>query len=377
MPNLLLGRYFFFLNHTTSLTSHFTSTQVWDVATILGYNADYTEVRLKWNMSGFEYSTEFVKENVQSLNEGRVRKVKVNLFEDEQHLRSLIGIRPMKEKKEKVPLPDGEKAHRAIAQKDIHSTTLEEVRAAEHTADRSLSVHLPQFKMFISSKVYERMRHASLGKTSVADNTVNITDTISTSDSLNLDSSVVTSSSSSSSESAVQNNSNIVINKKLSQPSTIKNVEMRDYQLLGLSWMVSQYDKCINSILADEMGLGKTLQTISFISYLKDVRKVKGPHLVVVPLSVIFNWIAECRKFCPTLRVLRLHSNSADEMKTLKAKLIQDDSYDLCVTSYEMVKSGGMSNTLAHMVWRTVILDEGHRIKNLDTFISKACMRLR
>eukprot|EP01034_Spumella_vulgaris_P021260 gene21260-27283_t len=287
-------------------------------------------------------------------------------------------MRPVTEKKEKVKSENGEKAHRAVAQKDIHSTTLEEVRASELTGERSLSVYLPQFKMFISSKVHERMRLAGLHGgvvTSVhtPSHTVSTIDTVSTEDSFN-DSS---SSSGSSAECAVQNNSNVLYTKKLSQPLTIKNVEMREYQLLGLSWMVSQYDKCINSILADEMGLGKTLQTISFISYLKDVRKVKGPHLVVVPLSVIFNWIAECRKFCPTLRVLRLHSNSADEMKTLKARLIQDDSYDLCVTSYEMVKSTGMANTLAHMVWRSVILDEGHRIKNIDTFISKACMRLR
>ena len=37
-------------------------------------------------------------------------------------------------------------------------------------------------------------------------------------------------------------------------------------------------------------GLGKTLQTITFLAYLKYVRNISGPHLVVVPLSVLPNW---------------------------------------------------------------------------------------
>ena len=39
------------------------------------------------------------------------------------------------------------------------------------------------------------------------------------------------------------------------------------------------------------MGLGKTLQSISFIAYMVHVRRLPGPHLVVVPLSVLFNWM--------------------------------------------------------------------------------------
>ena len=76
----------------------------------------------------------------------------------------------------------------------------------------------------------------------------------------------------------------------LKQPKTINSeFTMRDYQLKGISWLVDRYDHGISSILADEMGLGKTLQTIAFITYLKDVRKVPGPHLVVVPLRYSHN----------------------------------------------------------------------------------------
>ena len=35
---------------------------------------------------------------------------------------------------------------------------------------------------------------------------------------------------------------------------------LREYQMVGLQWMVSLYNNHLNGILADEMGLGKTVQ---------------------------------------------------------------------------------------------------------------------
>ena len=65
------------------------------------------------------------------------------------------------------------------------------------------------------------------------------------------------------------------------QPKEIQ-VEMRDYQLRGLRWLVGMHRCGVNAILADEMGLGKTLQTIAFLAHLKFVEGVHGPHLVIV-----------------------------------------------------------------------------------------------
>jgi SWI/SNF-related matrix-associated actin-dependent regulator of chromatin subfamily A member 5 len=73
---------------------------------------------------------------------------------------------------------------------------------------------------------------------------------------------------------------------------------MREYQLEGLQWLVAKFDHGINAILADEMGLGKTLQTISFLAALKWERHVSGPHLVVVPLSVMSSWLSGGRGVC-------------------------------------------------------------------------------
>lgn len=68
---------------------------------------------------------------------------------------------------------------------------------------------------------------------------------------------------------------------------------MRNYQLDGLNWMISLYETGINGILADEMGLGKTIQTISLIAFLREYKAVNGPHLIIMPKSVVGNWMKE------------------------------------------------------------------------------------
>jgi SWI/SNF-related matrix-associated actin-dependent regulator of chromatin subfamily A member 5 len=55
------------------------------------------------------------------------------------------------------------------------------------------------------------------------------------------------------------------------------------------------------------MGLGKTLQSIGFLSYLEVYLNRKGPHLIVVPLSVLSNWISEIERFCPHFKAVRFH----------------------------------------------------------------------
>lgn len=43
---------------------------------------------------------------------------------------------------------------------------------------------------------------------------------------------------------------------------------LREYQHIGLDWLVTMLEKKLNGILADEMGLGKTIQTIALLAHL-------------------------------------------------------------------------------------------------------------
>jgi SNF2 family DNA or RNA helicase len=76
---------------------------------------------------------------------------------------------------------------------------------------------------------------------------------------------------------------------------------LREYQHVGLDWLVSLYKNKMNGILADEMGLGKTIQTIAHIAHLASEEGDWGPHLIIVPTSVLLNWELEFKRWCPGL----------------------------------------------------------------------------
>ena len=66
-------------------------------------------------------------------------------------------------------------------------------------------------------------------------------------------------------------------------PSFLENGELKDFQIKGLNFLAFNWVKDRNVVLADEMGLGKTVQTVSFINWLRHVRRQQGPFVVIVP----------------------------------------------------------------------------------------------
>ncbi|RYH31620.1 DEAD/DEAH box helicase, partial [archaeon] len=161
----------------------------------------------------------------------------------------------------------------------------------------------------------------------------------------------------------------------VNQPPTMKTCVLREYQLEGLNWLVQNYNAGINCILGDEMGLGKTIQSIAFFSHCIHVRKLSGPFLVVVPLTVLFNWMIELQRFCPALQALRVHTSDVQESKRLRAQLLRHPH--VVVTTYEMLKTAHMGSALKRLVYRGIFLDEGHRIRNEGTDVSRACCSLK
>jgi len=107
------------------------------------------------------------------------------------------------------------------------------------------------------------------------------------------------------------------------QPSCLDGGDftLRDYQLDGLNWMISLNETGINGILADEMGLGKTIQTISLIAYLREFRQINGYHLIIMPKSVVGNWIAEFKRWLPQCRVVNLIAKKEHREEIIKTQL--------------------------------------------------------
>lgn len=153
-----------------------------------------------------------------------------------------------------------------------------------------------------------------------------------------------------------------------STPFYIKNGELRDYQIRGLNWLISLHDSKINGILADEMGLGKTLQTISLLGYLKHFRKIEGPHLIVVPKSMLSNWSNEIEKWCPSLKAVTLAGDQAMRADFIR-DILKPGTWNVCITSYEILIRE--KTALKKISWSYFIIDEAHRIKNEKSKLSE------
>lgn len=136
---------------------------------------------------------------------------------------------------------------------------------------------------------------------------------------------------------------------------------LREYQHVGLDWMASLYSNGLNGILADEMGLGKTIQTIALLAYLACEKGIWGPHLIVVPTSVMLNWEMEFKKWLPGFKILTYYGNPK-ERKEKRLGWSKENAFHVCITSYQLVCHDQTS--FRRKAWQYLILDEAHHIKN-------------
>lgn len=143
-------------------------------------------------------------------------------------------------------------------------------------------------------------------------------------------------------------------------PSLLRGT-LRIYQKQGLNWLASLYNNQTNGILADEMGLGKTIQTISLLAYLACEKQIWGPHLIVVPTSVLLNWEMEFKRFAPGLKVLTYYG-SPQQRKEKRRGWNKPDSFHVCIVSYQLVVQD--QHSFKRKKWQYMVLDEAHNIKN-------------
>jgi chromodomain-helicase-DNA-binding protein 7 len=159
--------------------------------------------------------------------------------------------------------------------------------------------------------------------------------------------------------------------KKLDESPVYKNDnKLREYQLEGLNWLLFSWFNSRNCILADEMGLGKTIQSLTFIHAVHQYG-IRGPFLVVAPLSTIPNWQREFEAWTD-MNVVVYHGSSASRnmlteyevlFKDTKGNPIKDmQKFNVLITTFEIIISDVME--LRPFNWRLCVIDEAHRLKN-------------
>ncbi|XP_075425347.1 E1A-binding protein p400-like [Ascaphus truei] len=148
---------------------------------------------------------------------------------------------------------------------------------------------------------------------------------------------------------------------KMSCPSLLHG-SLREYQQIGLDWLVKQYRKNLNGILADETGLGKNVQVIALLAHLAGNEGVWGPHLIVARSCKIAKWQLELKRWCPALKLL-LYFGSQRELQRKRQEWGEPNCFNVCITSYKQLFKGHQA--FMKMRWKYLVLDELHQIKNM------------
>ncbi|KAL0248730.1 hypothetical protein GEMRC1_003964 [Eukaryota sp. GEM-RC1] len=151
---------------------------------------------------------------------------------------------------------------------------------------------------------------------------------------------------------------------------TIFKGTLHKHQVVALNWMYLLHQHKVNGILADEMGLGKTISLISFLALLSEEQISQGPHLIIVPSSIVSNWENEFEKFCPELSVF-VYYGTLDErlyyQSRIKKMRKSNRLPNVMISTYNLVCQKTEKKFFKKLKFDYLILDEAQGIKNASS----------
>ncbi|KAJ5706162.1 hypothetical protein N7536_001851 [Penicillium majusculum] len=183
------------------------------------------------------------------------------------------------------------------------------------------------------------------------------------------------------------------------------NTLLKHHQLKAAAWMhdrESSNEEPNGGLLCDEMGLGKTLTVLATIAHEKIPRRSHAPTLLVVPRSLIGQWINQIHAHCVSKisdSVFEYCAGSQSSqsviVKIMKAKRIVITTYEQICSSYPKLKMpvtiespedqeawreeefNRRAGPFHKVEWHRIVLDEAHAIKNKDSATSIAVRALK
>ena len=146
--------------------------------------------------------------------------------------------------------------------------------------------------------------------------------------------------------------------------------QLRGYQCEALGWLRFLREFGFGGCLADDMGLGKTVVVLALLEARRvEPGRERRPSLVVLPRSLVFNWMNEAARFAPALRVLDF---AGADRHAATAGL---SDVDVVLTTYGTLRRDVAR--LQSLRFDYVILDEAQAIKNETTATAKAVRLLQ
>jgi chromodomain-helicase-DNA-binding protein 7 len=90
-------------------------------------------------------------------------------------------------------------------------------------------------------------------------------------------------------------------------------------------------------VLADEMGLGKTIMTLSLFDHLHKAYKLRGPYLILAPLTTLEHWKRIADEWTSLNAILYYDPNSGEGREALRNHewFYKDITYKGTVTTKE------------------------------------------
>ncbi len=173
-------------------------------------------------------------------------------------------------------------------------------------------------------------------------------------------------------------------------PGSVK-ARLKSYQKQGFEWLVRSFTAGMPGVLlADDMGLGKTLQTLAYLTWVRETSPVHAaPVLIVAPTGLLENWKAEIQKHLQpdTLgvvvkaygRALGLMRYDADRgTETLLGRTVLDtrdwEAAGIVLTTYETMRDYHFS--FAKIRFGAIVFDEVQKLKNPTSQMSRTARTL-
>ncbi len=156
--------------------------------------------------------------------------------------------------------------------------------------------------------------------------------------------------------------------EKIVLPELIKK-SLLAHQYEGAQWLHDLYELKLGALLADEMGLGKTFQVLAFLESLKSQDKL-GLNLIVVPTSLVYNWLDEKKKFSPDLPISIFQSADKEKLKVS----LTDGQAHVMITTYGLLNEN--REFFESFNWNVLVFDEAQNLKNITSVRSVSARKL-